>query len=238
MSSTRSEHVAATLLDRAHSPDVAQTIFRDRVQQRPLVLRPTSPDPARDARSKRQHARLQKARASQKKSKVGKPRPLSAKAKRALGVHNIPKSQQKYSIYAPLNELWNGYIRHILGLDAEGRKKYVDAASAGPLLVSADYHGARMEVVRSRCVSRVGISGIVVKDTKFAFEIVTEKNELKLVPKEHTVFRIQVPWEVSNEDAGEDSKAPLLFEIHGNQFQTRAPDRANKKFRPHVDLDL
>lgn len=82
------------------------------------------------------------------------------------------------------------YIREILGVSAttecdEGAKeaidgrKFVTPAGAGPMLVSADYHGALVEVVRSRCVSRVGIRGIVVKDTKFTFEIITMKNELK-----------------------------------------------------------
>jgi ribonuclease P protein subunit POP4 len=56
---------------------------------------------------------------------------------------------------------------------------YVDPRNAGPLLTSADYHGALVEVVRSRCVSRVGVRGIVVRDTKSTFEIVTPKNQLK-----------------------------------------------------------
>ncbi len=30
----------------------------------------------------------------------------------------------------------------------------------------------------------------------------------------------------------------LVFEIFGEQFQTRAPDRANKKFRLHYQPNL
>lgn len=112
-----------------------------------------------------------------------------------------------------------------------GDRAYVDANIAGPLLVSADYHGALVEVVRSRCVSRVGLRGIVVKDTKFTFEVITEKNEVKRVPKEHTVFRFEVP---SKEEEGK----PMVFEIHGSQFESRAPDRANRKFKMHIDPDL
>jgi ribonuclease P protein subunit POP4 len=125
-------------------------------------------------------------------------------------------------------------MREILALSGE-REAYVTAASAGQLLVSADMHGAVLEVVRSRCVSRVGLKGIVVRDTKFTFEIITEKNVVKEIPKEHTVFRFEVPLPAKE---GESTPKPLIFEILGEQFQARAPDRANKKFRMHYQPDL
>lgn len=229
------EHVAESLLKRAHSPDTAENIHRERVKQRPLLLRPSSPDPNLNARSKRQYERLQKAKA---KRKSNKPKPLSAKQKRALCLYEIPKEQQKYAIYEPLHRMWCGYMREILGL-SDGKRTYVDAVGAGPILVSADYHGAVLEVVRSRCVSRVGLKGIVVKDTKFTFEIVTARDEVKTVPKEHTVFRFEVPFEPTEKADGEgEARKPLVFEIHGSQFESRAPDRANKKFRLHLDPDL
>ena len=235
MASQPTEHIAESLLKRAHSPDTATSIFRERVKQRPLLLRPTFPDPKLNARSKRQNERLQKAKA-QRKSK--KPKPLSAKQKRALCIYEIPKEQQKYAIYEPLHQMWCGYMGEILGL-GKGKRNYVDAQSAGPILVSADFHSALLEVVRSRCISRVGLKGIVVKDTKFTFDVVTEKNELKTLPKEHSVFRFEVPCEeqaTSNDEQA--AKKPLVFEIHGNQFESRAPDRANRKFRLHLDPDL
>jgi ribonuclease P protein subunit POP4 len=237
MATQPTEHIAATILARAHSPDRSENIFKTHVEQRPLLLRPSSPDPSTNARAARQKARLKKA-SEQRKS--NKPRPLSAKQKRALGVHTIPKSQQKYAIYEPLHKLWCDYIREVLGVG--GERNYVDAQAAGPMLVSADYHGAIMEVVRSGCVSRVGVSGIVVKDTRFTFEVVTEKNELKILPKEDTVFKFEVPLENDNSEAKEpvqeEGKKALVFELHGNQFKTRAPDRANRKFKMHIDLDL
>lgn len=61
----------------------------------------------------------------------------------------------------------------------EGGKGFVSAQSAGSKLASADYHGAELTVVRSRCAGMVGLEGIVVKDTKFTFQIITRKNELK-----------------------------------------------------------
>lgn len=55
----------------------------------------------------------------------------------------------------------------------------VTALSHGSKLVSADFHGAEIEVARSRCSSRVGMRGIVVRDTKFTFVVVTEGDEVK-----------------------------------------------------------
>ncbi|KAK5173459.1 uncharacterized protein LTR77_002140 [Saxophila tyrrhenica] len=213
--------IAEALLQRAHPLEAANTIFRERVKQRPLLLRPSSPDPNRDSRSKRQYERLQKEKARRKSKK---PKPLSAKQKRALCLYEIPKEQQNS------------------GDDGKPGRTYVDAASAGPILSSADYHGALVEVVRSRCASRVGLVGIVVKDTKFTFELVTRKDVLKTVPKEHTVFRFSISFEGEGATGGSSEEAserrPLVFEIYGSQFETRAPDRANKKFRLHLDPDL
>ena len=227
MATQPKEHIAEVLLQRAHSPEVADTIFRERVKQRPLLLRPTSPDPSQNARAKRQYERMKKQRAHQKSKK---PKPLSAKQKRALSIYEIPKNQQKYAIYEPLHAMWCAYMREILGL-ADGKRTNVEAQDAGPFLASADYHGAMVEVVRSRCASRVGMTGIVVKDTKFSFEIVTKQNVVKTCPKEHTVFRLKLPLE-------DEGKRPLEFEILGSMFEQRAPDRANKKYRLHLDMDL
>jgi len=163
-----------------------------------------------------------------------------------LGIYDIPKEQQKYDLYVPLHRLWVGYVREILNLK-DGEQGFVTAASAGSILASADFHGAELEVVRSRCVGRVGCKGIVVKDTKFTFEFVTKGNTLKVVPKEHSIFRFEVPQH--SERSGEAQKAqipqgvdiavdsavldvpPLVFELHGSQFANRATDRATKKFK-------
>lgn len=69
-------------------------------------------------------------------------------------------------------------MQEILDLKVDG-KGMVTPMSHGAKLVSADYHGAEVEVVRSRCASRVGVKGIVVRDTKFTFVVVTEKDEVK-----------------------------------------------------------
>lgn len=178
-----SNHIAHKLLSRCHSPETADRLFKERVVERPLLLRPTE---ATDARTERRQKREEKVAAQRRKSK--KPKPLSAKEKRALCVYDIPKENQRYAIYEPLHEMWCNYMREVLGIKTEsntvadpskGQRFHVTVQAAGPRIVGADFHGAVVEVARSRCVSRVGLKGIVVKDTKFTFEIITPTNKLK-----------------------------------------------------------
>jgi len=234
--------VAFSLLSRAHSPRTAERIFNEKIRQRKLHLKPTEADPAQQARRQARQLKLQKLK------RKNKPAPLSARQKRALMLYDIPKADQKFEIYEPLHRMWIGYIQEVLGLREEGGM--VSTADAAKLC-SADFHGAEVEVVRSRCVSRVGVKGIVLKDSKFVFEVVTKKDVVKVLPKEHTIFRFTVPFpgktvngieegREEEQNANGEQKRPkdLVFELHGDQFQHRAADRANKKFKPHFLPDL
>ncbi len=230
--------IAAVLLARAHDSDEANRIFTEKIQQRPLFLTPSSPPPsnARAARRRAQEKKLQH------RKKALKPKPLSATQRRRLGLYDVPRSAQKHALYEPLHQLWLGYVREILGNEV-----YSGGEGAAAKLASADFHGAGVEVVRSGCVSRVGIRGIVIRDSKFAFEIVTRGDRVKLVPKEGTVFRFEVPVvgpEVKAGEGGEgqagegENTSSMVFEIHGEQFQFRSADRASRKFRAHFSKKL
>ncbi|EAQ88379.1 hypothetical protein CHGG_04998 [Chaetomium globosum CBS 148.51] len=232
----KDQPIAAILLARAHDPDDATRIFTEKIQQRPLFLAPSSPPPS-NARAARRRAQEKK---KQQRKKALKPQPLSATQRRRFGLYNVPREAQRYALFEPLHQLWLGYVREILGSEV-----YTGGEGAAAKLASADFHGAGVEVVRSGCVSRVGIRGIVVKDSKFAFEVVTRRDVLKLVPKEGTVFRFEVPVPVSvsglgegEGEKGEVQTSTMVFEIHGEQFQFRSADRASRKFRAHFSKKL
>ncbi|KAG8527567.1 uncharacterized protein KY384_007720 [Bacidia gigantensis] len=242
------KHIAQQLLERAHSPDAASAILSEKVLQKPLHLRPTAPNPtSQDARAGRRLQRLQKQGKTARKRRV---KPVSAKEMRKLRIYEIPDDARKYELYVPLHKLWLGYMWEILGI-GEGRTPFITADSKGGILTSADYHGALLKVVRSRCVGHVGLEGIAVRDTKFTFQIITRKNELKVIPKQHTVFHFelpQIPQEAGKESKGSgcegnaihhESISPnLVFELHGSQFLTRATDRGTKKFKQKYLRDL
>ncbi|KAF7116838.1 hypothetical protein CNMCM5793_005419 [Aspergillus hiratsukae] len=223
-------HIARELLARAHSPDTAEQLFTERIKQKPLYLRPTSPTPA----DNRERRRLHRVRKKEYFLRKQKPKPLSAREKRISGLYDLPKEECKYSIFKELHKLWVGYMQEIL--DLRVRQVPITPQSHGSKLVTADFHGAEVEVVRSRCSGRVGVKGIVARDTKFTFMIVTEKDEVKTIPKEQTIFRFSVPLpSADDEDAamtdGDNVKKALTFELHGSQFENRPVDRANKKFK-------
>lgn len=167
---------AQALLERAFSPDTAASHYNERVTKRPLHIRATSPTPS--ARSIRRKALNERKQADKKRSK-NKPRPLSAAQKRKLCLNEIPKEQQKYAIYEPLHNMWQGYMREVLGANDPERAVHIAPNTSGQVLATADMHGALLSVVRSRCVSRVGLEGIVVRDTRHTFEIVAKNNIVK-----------------------------------------------------------
>lgn len=53
------------------------------------------------------------------------------------------------------------------------------ANGAGALMASADYHGMEVEVVRCVDVGRIGMKGIVVRETRSTFTIVMDEREDK-----------------------------------------------------------
>jgi hypothetical protein len=55
------------------------------------------------------------------------------------------------------------------------------------------------------------------------------------VPKEHTVFRIEIPVNEADEVAlGDSVPANLVFELLGSQFLTRPAERGVKKLKFHL----
>lgn len=250
------------LLSRAHSPTSVARIYAEKIQHRPLLLKPSEPTTTNP--SARQQRHLKRVHKLEQRKRKLKPRPLTAKAKRASHIYTIPKSGQKYEVFEGLHQMWEAYIREVLFDNPDGwASGPITGAGAAPKLVSADYHGAELEVVRSRCVSRVGVKGIVIKETKFTFELITKNNTVKSIPKEGTVFQFilspspatkpgiektQEGAETKDSVGGgqdamgdtdmnipkvEEAIKPLVFEIYGAQFQTRASDRAIKKTKPH-----
>ncbi|PSR75227.1 ribonuclease P protein subunit p29 [Coniella lustricola] len=229
----REPSTTQALLARAHSPTSAERIFSDKIQHRSIFLRPTSPPPQETARQAR---RKERERKEKKRKKALKPKPLSANQRRKLGLYKVPREGQQYATFVPLHQLWLGYVREILGSEV-----YTGGQGAAIKLSAADFHGAEIEVARSACTGRVGIKGIVIKDTRFTFEVITAKNTIKIVPKEGTMFRVEVPPPDAPQPAPDSDEAAaqtpttksLVFEILGDQFSVRPADRANRKFKQH-----
>ncbi|RPB19502.1 ribonuclease P protein subunit p29 [Terfezia boudieri ATCC MYA-4762] len=247
---TSKGYYTETLLSKAHPPELASQIFTEKIKSRVLNLNPTQPSDVADGRAQRRRERAEKL-ALRRKSR--KPKPLTAKEKRKLRIYEIPPECQKYEIYEPLHTLWVGYVQETLFGDAgmapratggghiEKGKSLMLGQELAAKIMAADLHGAEMKVVRSRCPSRVGIKGIMVKETKMTFEIVTKENAIKIIPKEHSIFEVEVPPKLPEvltrtETTGEVKN--LVFQIHGTNFMYRAAERGHKKFKSKPTWDI
>ncbi|KAH9842811.1 RNase P/MRP, p29 subunit [Rhodofomes roseus] len=216
-----------------------------------------------------------------------KARRLSDKAKKATGAAprrdvrqasfwRLKQQETKFQLFLPLHALWMGYMTELLALppapSGANNQPITEAipnsAAMHAKLVKADFHGSIMAVRQSKNPCLVGLSGIVIHETENAFKIVTRNNQLKLVPKQNSVFAFAVPLYargdppeqgISGMTAPDNSAAlvpvdvgsthadhastvfdsPYLeFELHGNQFCFRAAERAGRKFKHKETIEL
>ncbi|CAD7005650.1 unnamed protein product [Ceratitis capitata] len=141
-----------------------------------------------------------------------------------LGLHTLPTRQMLYEEALPLHKLWKGYMREHLGL-REGdtvpavHEPTYDAFSR--LLVKTDLHGAKIRVVESKCPTLVGLSGIVVLDTKNMLKILGKDNRIRSIPKSECVFGMRL-WNME-------------FTIFGKHLALRPAERSVKKIKNFIE---
>ncbi|XP_070617750.1 ribonuclease P protein subunit p29 [Erythrolamprus reginae] len=163
---------------------------------------------------------LEHPRPRKSRQKVKRRKGLSAKQRREMHLFEIPPEQQRYEIFIPLHELWKQYIRELCnGLKPDAHPQMIQTK-----LLKADLHGALVTVTKSRCPSYVGITGIVVQETKYVFKIVTKEDKLKVIPKRNNIFSLETDGFVSY--------------IYGSRIQFRASERSAKKFKGQGTMDL
>ncbi|NWX17089.1 RPP29 protein, partial [Aegotheles bennettii] len=154
------------------------------------------------------------------KQKRRKAKGFTARQRRELRLFEIEPQQRRYAIFLPLHELWKQYIRDLChGLKPDAQPHMVQAK-----LLKADLHGAIVTVVKSKCPSYVGITGIILQEFKHVFKIITKEDKLKVVPKLNNVFSLETDGFISY--------------IYGSKFQLRASERSAKKFKLKGTIDL
>ncbi|XP_078688962.1 ribonuclease P protein subunit p29-like [Branchiostoma floridae x Branchiostoma belcheri] len=158
----------------------------------------------------------------QKPTVAKKKTTLNSREKREKKVYDIPPEHQKYSLYVPLHKLWLQYIKDHLQLTPTSNLTLLQKK-----MLKADVHGALVTVCKSRCPAYVGLTGIILQETKNVFKIITKEDKLKTVPKANSVFSVEFEG--------------LRANIYGNHFCMRSARRASKKFKmpmknPTIDL--
>uniref|UniRef100_A0A8C6XMQ3 Ribonuclease P protein subunit p29 n=1 Tax=Naja naja TaxID=35670 RepID=A0A8C6XMQ3_NAJNA len=154
------------------------------------------------------------------RQRVKRGKGLSAKERREMRLFEIAPEQQRYEMFIPLHELWKQYIRELCnGLKPDAQTQMIQTK-----LLKADFHGALVTVTKSKCPSYVGITGIILQETKYVFKIITKEDRLKVIPKRNNIFSIEMDGFVSY--------------IYGSRIQFRASERSAKKFKGQGTMDL
>ncbi|RPA87654.1 hypothetical protein BJ508DRAFT_410403 [Ascobolus immersus RN42] len=242
-SAPQHEAQLTAILSKSHAPDTVTdiiTYLADKPVPIDVTGRDTLPSKPLDERARRRIER------NAKKTRSKKPQPLTAKQKRKLGLLALPKEKEasKYSLYAPLRDLWQGYARELLFGRNDGWKSLEDAKNETKIsannrnqeltsrVASMEFCGADVEVVRCKSPERVGIAGTIVREGRGGFWICRKSDGWAVVPKEGTAFRITI-----NPPDGLDGAKPMSFDILGDGMIIRPAERANRKFKPRVVLE-
>ncbi|KAG9316093.1 RNase P subunit p29-like protein [Chiua virens] len=231
-------------------------IYESRVKDRHIVLE----NPAKESKAKKERAAKQARIRTEKDRK--KLKPLGRNEAKSKGLWKLEKYATQFDLFIPLHQLWMGYMSELLGLgvpDASSSHegKMPNASTMHAKLVKADLNGALLAVRKSRNPCLVGLSGIVIHETENAFKLITQKNQLKLVPKQNSVFALTVPlystflppaterdpMQTALQEKEQDTKTVLdkpyiEFDLYGNQFCFRSADRSNRKFKTKETIEL
>ncbi|KAL7830848.1 hypothetical protein SRHO_G00303500 [Serrasalmus rhombeus] len=163
---------------------------------------------------------LRYTRVKKTRGKKTKAKGLNAKERRELKVFQLKPEHQKYELFLPLHELWKQYVADLCnGLKPESNPQMIQQK-----LLKADFHGAVLTVVRSKCPSYVGTTGILVQELKHVFKIITKEDRLKTIPKRNSVFSVEM--------------GDFITHIYGSRFELRSSERSAKKFKVKGTIDL
>ncbi|KAI6102219.1 RNase P subunit p29-like protein [Pisolithus sp. B1] len=113
------------------------------------------------------------------------------------GGWRLEKEAERFDLFVPLHRLWMGYMSELLGLSPSSSPEHAsripNSASMYPKLVKADLHGSLLSVRQSRNPCLVGLSGIVLYESENAFRVITKTDQVKLIPKQNTIFVLAIP---------------------------------------------
>ncbi|XP_057779041.1 ribonuclease MRP protein subunit POP4 isoform X2 [Salvia miltiorrhiza] len=105
---------------------------------------------------------------------------MSLKQHKSIGSFDLPKEFHNFNIFKPMHEKWKSYVHQLLRIVGKGQ--------LAQCFLNADLHGAII----------LGLHGIMVRETKETFGIVTQDNKFKVVPKKLSVFMLQADcWKVT-----------------------------------------
>lgn len=151
-------------------------------------------------------------------------KPLNSKEKRDLGLYRLPRKGLQYSSFDSLHRLWLGYMTELLDLQSLEAGGWIPGLSEETRQLQlqmrvcrADLTGALVTTSSASCPSMVGVSGIVVMETKNTLQILMKDNKLRLIPKSGSSFSFQV--------------GGYKFTLPGSSILSKPAERITKKLK-------
>ncbi|KAJ8755323.1 hypothetical protein K2173_019121 [Erythroxylum novogranatense] len=137
-------------------------------------------------RSKRIRSEVKALKTHSKRSKQH----MSMKQLKKCGLLDLQEDLYKYDAFKTMHEMWKSYITQLL--------KNTGGNQLAHCLLSADLHGAIILVADCKIASFTGVNGIMVRETRETFGIITRKDKFHVVPKKLSVFIFQVDcWKIT-----------------------------------------
>ncbi|GAA5843981.1 hypothetical protein JCM11251_005931 [Rhodosporidiobolus azoricus] len=97
-------------------------------------------------------------------------------------------------------------------------------------LVKAEFVGCLLSVKRAKNPSLAGLKGIVLQETQGTFKIVTPRSDVKVLPKQGSIFNLVLPLQPDS-SSGSQAFRDLSFDLYGDSFAYRSADRVGKKWK-------
>ncbi|KAK6942848.1 Ribonuclease P protein subunit Rpp29/RNP1, partial [Dillenia turbinata] len=117
-------------------------------------------------------------------------RHMSMKQHKKCGSLSLPREYHKFEFFKPMHEMWESYVNQLI--KNMGKKQLCQS------LLTADLHGAYVQVVDCKIATFAGVSGIMIRETAETFGFITPDDKFRVVPKKASVFMFQAEsWKIT-----------------------------------------
>ena len=136
-------------------------------------------------------------------------------------IKNLKNGKMNYESLLSLNKMWQEYIIELMN-NTNNKENILEK------MLKADLHGAILTVINSTNKNNIGISGIVLFESRRTFNIITKKNEIKTILKQGCIFETLLQYN------------NLKILIYGDNFIFKSAERTKIKFKPkfYFNMDL
>ena len=128
-------------------------------------------------------------------------------------IKTLKKEKMDYDTLLSMNQLWQDYITELMN-NSNNEENILSK------ILKADLHGAILTVINSTNKNNIGISGIVLFESRRTFNLLNKKNEIKTILKNGCVFETEIKYN------------GMKIIIYGDNFIYKSAERTKIKFKP------